>query len=122
MNIDSVYLKPIDYDHIVNLFKKTIDHVIIKEESYYILVIHGSDMGYVSYNGKLVQFNEVANFVRQELNYPKLQHIDIRVCCCYGQAQKAYIDDKNYVSSMYANYKELICELHPSFCVFSYMN
>ena len=122
MITDSVYLRPIDYDNVVNLFKGTIDHVIVKKESYYVLIIHGSDFGFVQYNGKLVTFQEVASLIRKELNYPSTERLNVLVCCCYAQSQKEYIDVNNYIKPMYSNNQELLCELHPSFCTFSYTN
>ena len=122
MITDSVYLKPIDYDNVVNLFKGTIDHVIVKKESYYVLIIHGSDFGFVQYNGNLVTFQEAAILIRKELNYPSTEHLNVLVCCCYAQSQKEYIDNNNHIKTMYLNNQELLCELHPSFCTFSYTN
>lgn len=122
MITDSVYLKPIDYDNMVDLFKGTTDHVIVKKESYYVLIIHGSDFGFVQYNGKLVTFQEVAILMRKELNCPSTEHLNVLVCCCYAQSQKEYIDANNYIKPMYLNNQELLCELHPSFCTFSYTN
>lgn len=122
MFTDSVYLKPIDYDNVVDLFKGTIDHVIVKKESYYILIIHGSNFDFVQYNGKLVTFQEVATLIRKKLNYPTTKQLNVLVCCCYAQNQKKYIDNNDYIKPMYSNNQELFCELHPSFCTFSYQN
>lgn len=89
MITDSVYLRPIDYDNVVDLFNGTIDHVIVKKESYYVLIIHGSNFGFVQYNGKLVTFQEVSTLIRKELNYPSTERLNVLVCCYYAQSKKS---------------------------------
>ena len=117
---DCVYLKPIDYDNIEDLRHNKVTHVIMKRMSYYILMIHGSPNGGVCYNGILVNFQELSILLRNDLNIPLSEQLNVLVYCCFAQSQVEYIDGNTNIRLMYDNIQELYFELHPSFCIFSY--
>lgn len=117
----NISLNKTEYDNMVELRNRKIDHVIINNSISRYLVIHGYTDGDVSYNGCKISFEVLSKELRKELQMSDTDELICYVICCYGLKQISYIDKYTYIVSMFSNEQEVFyCLEANQSCTFSY--
>lgn len=97
-----------EYKQLDLLCSNEIDHCIIHKDDTYSIILHGSSLGYVKYNGQSILFQQLEKYVSQEIEKDNEQHYNYIVCCCYGGYMNNYTSNNKAVSTLFDNKGELL--------------
>ena len=87
------------------------DCVVAQNDNDIAIFVHGLKDGRIQYKGEILTFAQLIFRLREEYEISPLEFFHVMVYCCYGFYQQPYLDDKNYIHSVYQNKSQLITEI-----------